>query len=207
MTDCKLENADKCRHLEAELSGIYKECQCTIKTDDEIKFEKIMETEWQRSDDSRFQVRLPWKLDPNTPGNNRVQAVSRDRRIYSQLEKKPEARELFEEQMNNMIKEGILRKVNDDVPKRYLPLLAIVDLNRKSTKVRVCLDAKYKYKGISLNDTLLKGKMDMNEILRVLTRFRLRIVAMIGDIQKNVLANFVTPRRPKVPWGDLERSN
>ena len=52
VADCKLENEDKFRHLEAELAGIYKECQCTIKTDDEIKFEKIMETAWQRSDDA-----------------------------------------------------------------------------------------------------------------------------------------------------------
>ena len=87
VTDCKLENEDKCLNLEAELAGIYKECQYTIKTDDEIKFEKIMETAWQRNDDSRFQVRLPWKLDPNTLDNNRVQAVSRDIRIYSQLKK------------------------------------------------------------------------------------------------------------------------
>ena len=106
-------------------------------------------------------------------------------------------RELFEEQMSNMIKEGILRKVNDDVPKRYLPLLAIVDLNRKSTKVRVCLDAKCKYKGISLNDALLKGKMDTNEILRVLIRFRLGKVAMMGDIQKMFWQILLHPENQK----------
>ena len=57
--------------------------------------------------------------------------------------------------MNNMTEDGILRKVNGDSPKRCLPLHAIVDLNRKSTKVRICLDAK----GISLNGALRKGKM------------------------------------------------
>ena len=93
-------------------------------------------------------------------------------------------KEVIFRKVNNLIKEGILRKVYDDVPKRYLPLLAIVDLNRKSTKIRVYLDAKCKYKRLSLNDALLKGKMDMNEILRVFTRFRLGKIAMIGDIQK-----------------------
>ena len=52
-------------HLEAEMAGIHKECQCTIKTDDEIIFEKIMITAWQRGDDGGLQVRSPWELDPS----------------------------------------------------------------------------------------------------------------------------------------------
>ena len=63
-------------------------------------------------------------------------------------------------------------------PKRYLPLLAIVNLDRESIKVRVCLDAKSKYKGVSLNDVLLKGRLEMNDI-------RSGKNALLGDI-KNI---------------------
>ena len=75
---------------------------------------------------------------------------------------------LFEKQVKEMIEDGILCKVNDDFPKRYLPLLAIVDLSRKSTKVRVCLKEKVKNTRESVSDAL-----EMNEILLVLTRFRM----------------------------------
>ena len=63
---------------------------------------------------------------------------------------------LFEEQINEVMKEGVLHRVVARYPKRYLPLLAIVNLERESTKVRVCLDAKSKYKGVSLYDVYLK---------------------------------------------------
>ena len=49
--------------------------------------------------------------------------------------------ELFEEQINEMVKGEVLIKVTANYPKRYLPLLAIVNLDRQSTKVRVSLDA------------------------------------------------------------------
>ena len=50
-----------------------------------------------------------------------------------------------------MISNGILLKADPNEVRRYLPLLAVVDLDRESTKVRVCMDSKVKYKGINLN--------------------------------------------------------
>lgn len=85
---------------------------------------------------------------------------------------------LFEEQMNKMIENGIVYYVEADIPKRYLLLLPIVDLTQHSIKVIVCLDAKAKYKGTSLNDVLLEGKFVMNEILQVLIRFRTGKIAL-----------------------------
>ena len=48
--------------------------------------------------------------------NNRVQAISRDIRLNTQLEKRPEVVLLFEEEMNNTLTDGIQRKANDDSP-------------------------------------------------------------------------------------------
>ena len=82
-----------------------------------------------------------------------------------QLARKPEVEKLFSEQMQMMIEQGVLRLVDEGYPKRYLPLLAVVDMERESTKVRVCLDAKTKFQGLCLNDILLKGKLVMPDIL------------------------------------------
>ena len=86
--------------------------------------------------------------------------------------------------MQMMIEQGVLRLVDEGYPKRYLPLLAVVDMERESTKVRVCLDAKTKFQGLCLNDILLKGKLVMPDILRVLITFRAGKFALLGDIQK-----------------------
>ena len=91
---------------------------------------------------------------------------------------------LFSEQIDEMVEKGILKKVDESYPSRYLPLLAVIGLGRESTKVRVCLDSKAKFKNISLNDVLLKGKLEMPDILQILTRFRTGNIALLGDIQK-----------------------
>ena len=83
-----------------------------------------------------------------------------------------------------MTKVGVLRKVEDNYPKRYLPLLAVTKLERDSTKVRICLDSKSKYKGISLNDYLLKGKLEMSDIFQLLTNFRCGSEVIQGDMKK-----------------------
>ena len=79
---------------------------------------------------------------------------------------------MVQDQVNEMVREGVLMKVEATYPKRYLPLLAVVNWDRESTKVRICLDAATKYKGISLNDALVKGKLEMMDVFVGLTRFR-----------------------------------
>ena len=58
------------------------------------------------------------------------------------------------------------------IPSVYLPLLVVTNMDRESTKVRICLDAKCKYNGVSFNDALSKGKLEMTDIFQVLTGFR-----------------------------------
>ena len=110
--------------------------------------------------------------------NNRQQAIIREKSLKYQFDKNPEVKKLFHDQIKIMISNSILKSVDNNYPKRYLPLLAVTDLNRESTKVRVCLDAKSKFQ------VLYKGKLNMPDILKVLTLFRVGKYALIGDIQK-----------------------
>ena len=74
--------------------------------------------------------------------------------------------------------------MDEDVPKIYLPLLAVSDPERESTKVRICLDAKRKFNGVSFNDFLLNGRLEMSDIFQVFTVFRSGDIAIQGDIKK-----------------------
>ena len=175
---------DLWKYVEAENAGISKECDCIIKTDEEIRYERVMNESWSRNDEGHFEVKLPWKIDPNTLENNRSQAIHRDDNLNKQLAKKSRVEKLFSEQIQGMITKGVLKKVENKQPKRYLPLLAVVNLERDTTKVRVCLDARTKFKNRSLNDALLKGKLEMPDILQIITSFRVGKYAILGDVQK-----------------------
>ena len=75
--------------------------------------------------------------------------------LRKQIAKDIDVQNLFNKQIEDMITKGILKEVDGGYPKRYVPLIAVTDLSRESTKVRVCLDAKTKYRDMSLNDALL----------------------------------------------------
>ena len=36
----------------------------------------------------------------------------------------------------------IMKEVDDNYPRRYLPLLTVTNLERESTKVRICMDSR-----------------------------------------------------------------
>ena len=93
-------------------------------------------------------------------------------------------RHLFMRQIDEMKAIGVLKKTDEQFPKRYLPLLAVTNLDRDSTKVRMCLDAKCKFKGHSFNDYLLKGRLEMIDLFQILTRFRSGKWAIQGDLRK-----------------------
>ena len=64
----------------------------------------------------------------------------------------------------------------------YLPHRPVM-LPLKPNNVRVVFDCGAKYKGVSLNDSLMPGPCLTSNLVGVLTRFRKEQVALIGDIQ------------------------
>ena len=178
------EEKDLWKFCEAETAGI-KEARLNEEfTDEELLFEKRIETAWSVDESGQFVVSLPWKIDPGTLPNNRIQAENRSTLLEKQLSKKQDVKKLVDEQIEEMVSNGILRQTDPTYPKRYVPLIAVIDLDRESSRVRVCLDAKAKYHGASLNDALLKGNLKMNDIYQVITRFRSGKDGLLGDIRK-----------------------
>ena len=176
-------------HLQAELAGV-SIVEEEIKSEDEKNFDQRMKINRIEEEENRLEISLAWKYNPETFENNRQEVVECDKKLMKQLEKNPTVYELFEKQVKEMIELRVLKKVEKYLPKRYLPLLVVSDLERESTKVRICLDAKRKFNGVSFNDFLLKGKLEMSDLFGVLTGFRSGDTAIQGDVKKDVLANF-----------------
>ena len=172
------------KFVEAEIAGISKDCPCQVKSDEEILFDRCMDNAWTIDESGRYEVKLPWKIDPSQLSNNREQAISRGISLEKRVSKSPVIKKLFDDQIAEMISNKILVKVDPSYVKRYLPLLAVVDLQRESSKVRVCLDSKSTHRGLCLNDAFYKGKHESSDIYEIITRFRSGNYAMIGDIRK-----------------------
>ena len=119
-------------YLQAELVGINMPTE--DKSDEETQFELKMKLVRDNESERRFRVSLPWKIEPSTFHNNREQAINRDAKLVKQL-KYRKVEELFDAQIKEMVKTGILKEVDEELPKHYLPLLAVIDLQRDSTKV------------------------------------------------------------------------
>ena len=143
-----------------------------------------MEKAWVRDESGRFEVRPPWKIDPDKLPNNGAQAIQRDMNLNRQISKNGEVKKLFTKQIQEMILNGILKEVDELYPKRYLPLLAVTDLERESTKVCVCLDVKTRHQNISMNDVLLKGRLEIPNILTIIMKYRTGEIVLIGIYKK-----------------------
>ena len=123
-----------------------------------------MKRAWSTDESGRLRVKLPWLIDPTTLSYNRREAVDRSINLEKKISRDKKISKMFNEQWEEMITTGIVRKVDHSYPKRYVPLLAVIDLDRDSSKVRICLDSKSKYGGHSLNDALMKGKYEIGDI-------------------------------------------
>ena len=140
----KVEDDNLWKTAEAEMAGIKNDCDCNKKSE-EILFDSCMKDAWSFDKHGRFEVKLPWKMDPNNLPNNRNAVQKRSSAFEKRLSKDSNVSQLFEEQVKEMI---VLHKTDANYPRRYIPLLAVVNLKRESTKVRVCLDSKtvFRYK-------------------------------------------------------------
>ena len=92
--------------------------------------------------------------------------------------------------MADMLDRGFAEEVFDepDEPNQqtdwywYVPHFGVFHKTKK--KLRVVFDCSAKYKGISLNDTLLKGPDFINSLIGILCRFRKHSIAFGCDLEK-----------------------
>ena len=63
----------------------------------------------------------------------------------------------------------------------FLPYHEVLHL-KKPDKLRVIFDCATKFKGVCLNDLLMPGPCLTNELVGVLIHFRMKHVALTGDV-------------------------
>ena len=148
-------------------------------------------------DGDSYVLPIPVKEKAYFP-NNRPMALMRLISLKSKLDRTGGFEE-YDKVLQSWIDAGHLKYVPEDElhthgPVNYVPHYPVVRpaTELKPKKTRPVLDAKAKYKGVSINTECMQGPNYLNKIFDVLTRFRQFPYAISGDIS-NMYLNVKVP--------------
>ena len=130
-----------------------------------------------------------WKTDNPKLPMNRELAEIRFVSLEKRLERNPVLEKRYKETITQYILKGYARKLtqneirNTSEITNFIPHHCVLN-PKKSDKVRAVFDAGARFKGISLNDNLLKGPDFPNSLITILIRFSLGQYAVIAEIEQ-----------------------
>ena len=137
-----------------------------------------------------WHTRYPWVEDPDSLPNNKRIVEATFLRTEKQLAKKAEWKVAYTAQVHDMIHRKAATKLSRDTviswhgPVWYVSHLIAPNPHSVTTPVRLVWNSSQKFRGVSLNDLLMKGPDVLNQIRAVLLRFRGGVHAALGDIKK-----------------------
>ena len=181
---------------------------------DQTRFLNFVSTSIRHLDNQHYEIALPVRNSEIQLPLNRTMAEQRACYLKRKFLKNPAFFEHYKTFVNDMLVKNYAERVEGvkDPPGKtwYIPHHGVYHPN-KPQKIRVVFDCSAKYKGISLNDTLLAGPDITNKLLGVLIRFRSEVIAIEGDIKSMFHQIQIPPRdRDKLRflwWENGELSN
>ena len=170
--------------------------ECQMSRNDRYAL-RIMKDSTVLTEDGHYQLALPWRPGAPQLESNKNQAAVRLAYLKKRLEKDAELQKRYVNVVESYITNGFARRVNEadnEAPGRWFLPHHPVFHPHKPDKVRVVFDCGARHKGKSLNDQLLKGPDLMNNLVGVLSRFRMENVAIVADVEAMFHQVKVDPR-------------
>ena len=140
--------------------------------------------------EQQWMVPYPWKTDPATLLDNKVQAEKVLYTTERKLAKNEQCSKAYDHNIQEMVEMGFARRLSEEErngykgPVHYISHHAVIKPENKSTPIRVVFNSSAKYQGQSLNECWMKGPDLLNNLYGVLMRFRENDVALSADISK-----------------------
>ena len=168
-----------------------KPCVCEADKLSQIEREvaKIIKDSCEKVGD-QWLMPYPWKRDPKSLPDNKVQAVKRLQATERRLAKSPEIAKAYQQQFEEMNVLKFARKLSDveikdyKGPVHYVSHHEVLRPEKKSTPIRIVFNSSANFQGHCLNDYWMKGPDLLNSLFGVILRFRENAVAINGDISK-----------------------
>lgn len=171
---------------------------------EEEECEKQFRDGLSRTSDGKYMVKLPFKIDPETPnflGKFYEIAKKRFLALERKLMRNKEVYDVYSECINEYLHMGQMRlatkEEEDEEDGYFLPHHAVIK-DSTTTQVRVVYDASCKTtNGFSLNDRLLVGPVLQAKLFAHLVRWRVGKIAMSADLAKMYRMIWVDPKHVK----------
>ncbi|XP_055366070.1 uncharacterized protein LOC129604298 [Betta splendens] len=163
---------------------------------DDVRFVQLLSNSILQREDGHYEMPLPFKgsSPPSLPNNKRLALVR-----LQHLKKKLQANKQYYDHYTSFMEETISKgdaelapSISEGETLWYIPHHGVYH-PRKPDKVRVVFDCSAKFRGISLNDSLLTGPDLINSLVGVLCRFRKETVAVVCDIERMFHQFYVAP--------------
>ncbi|XP_037910069.1 uncharacterized protein LOC119650916 [Hermetia illucens] len=157
-------------------------------TTQEINCENHFGETMKRTNNGRFIVKLPFKVDPAKLGKSRGNAERRLFKLEWRLARNPELRKQYNKFMDEYKQLGHMTEIDEgSIPSLhyFLPHHSVLKPESTTTKLRAVFDASSETSsGYSLNDVLATGPTIQSELFTILVRFRLPCFVFTADIEK-----------------------
>ncbi|XP_055526989.1 uncharacterized protein LOC129719622 [Wyeomyia smithii] len=157
---------------------------------EELRCEEQFAQTVKRGCDGRYTVSLP-KVEGALAkfGESRDIAFRRLQGLEHRLLKNVELRQQYDQFMEEYLQLGHMRKVEtrslEQGTRCCLPHHPVVKQESTTTKVRVVFDASCKTAtGVSLNDILLTGPVEQEDLRSIILRSRTRQIMLVSDVEK-----------------------
>ena len=162
------------------------------------RFKRILDEGVHVNNNGNWEMPLPFKTDEIQMPDNRTQCIKRLLSLKSKLTKKDQVRKDYFEFMQKILDRGHASRVPEEELKTdlgkvwYLPHFDIYH-PKKPTQIRVVFDCSAVFQNHSLNQHLLQGPDQLNNLVGVLTRFRKEQTAVTCDIEQMYHSFYVNP--------------
>ncbi|XP_053685681.1 uncharacterized protein LOC128735210 [Sabethes cyaneus] len=160
-------------------------------TPTEMKVLEHFKSTLSRDENGRFIVRLPFDDSKLPLGESLTAARRRLRSIQKRFDSQPEFKQEYEAFLQEYLELNHMEEVPADQIERdpadcyYLPHHAVIKKDSSTTKLRVVFDASCPtFSGVSLNDRLLAGPNNNEDLWSVSLRFRSHRIGFCGDVAK-----------------------
>ena len=190
-----------------------KPCVCEADKLSQIEREeaKIIEDSCEKVD-NQWLIPYPWKRDPKSLPDNKVQAVKKLQATERRLVKSPEIAKAYQQQVEEMNELKFARRLSDveikdyKGPIHYVSHHEVLRPEKKSTPIRMVFNSSDNFKGHCLNYYWMKGPDLLNSLFGVILRFRENAVAISGDVSKMYHRILIQERDQHFLWRNLETS-
>ena len=167
-------------------------------------------------DAKRWTVSYPYKVDPDILSDNYSQAYACMVSIEKRLRKTGNL-EAFNEQFRDCVQRKVFEKVSAEELEKYegpVNYATITEAFKEgdgvTTPLRLCTNSSMKFRGVSLNDILMKGPSSLNDIYSVMLNFRSYQCAFLKDVSKFYNSILISERDSHLSrllwrWGEQEK--